>query len=341
MKRIPFLILILLSLGCALTARTPARPTLQPTAVLPTPVAQHLSTPLPPATVTSQPTTAAVPATNTPLSLPAETAVTTPTTLPPTTESIMTTTAVPVSQTTIGFSSQGRPLTSYQLGSGPDPIVFIGGIHGGYEWNTITLAYRAIDYFTARPDAIPASVTLTIIPAANPDGQYYATGQTGRFFPADVSDDSLNGRFNGNNVDLNRNWDCKWVETALWRDQPISGGPFPFSEPETIALRDFLVDLNPYAVVFWHSAANGVYPGGCHELYQPAYTLAQIYGLAAGYPVYERFTSYEVTGDAGDWLGLQEIPAISVELINHTDDDWTRNLNGMTAVLTRYQEINN
>ncbi|MEJ2748573.1 MAG: M14 family zinc carboxypeptidase [Anaerolineae bacterium] len=340
MKRILPFVLILFSWGCSLTAQTPALPTLQPTAVLPTAAAQHLPTLPPPATATTQPVTTAVSPTNTAPAPPTETAVIPPTTLP-TPEPAAAVTAVPPTQSTIGFSSQGRPLISYQFGSGPDAIVLIGGIHGGYEWNTITLAYRAIDYFTARPDAIPASVTLYIIPAANPDGQYYATGQNGRFSAADVLDDGLNGRLNGHNVDLNRNWDCKWQEIGLWRDQPISGGAFPFSEPETVALRDFLVNLNPYAVVFWHSAANGVYPGGCHELYQPAYTLAQIYGLPAGYPVYERFTSYKVTGDATDWLGLQGIPAISVELLNHTDDDWAKNLKGITAVLNRYQEIDN
>lgn len=339
MKRILPLALILFSLGCALTARTPALPTLQATAVLPTPVAQHLPTlPPPPATATAQPTASAIPATNTPL----PTAPPSPTPIPSATaESMTLETAVSIPQTTIGFSSGGRPLISYQFGSGPDPIVFIGGIHGGYEWNTITLAYRVIDYFTAQPDAIPDSVTLYIIPSANPDGQFYATGQTGPFTAADVQDDGLNGRFNSNNVDLNRNWACKWAQTALWRDQTISGGTTVFSEPETIALRDFLVDLAPKAVIFWHSAANGVFPGGCHNLYRPAYTLAQIYGLAAGYPVYESFTSYEVTGDATDWLGLQGIPAISVELLNHTDDDWTKNLAGVTAVLSRYEEIKN
>ncbi len=230
-------------------------------------------------------------------------------------------------------------MQAYQFGNGPDQIVFVGGIHGGYEWNTILLAYRAIDYFTANPDKIPSSVTLHIIPSLNPDGQFLATARDGRFSPLDVAANSFPGRFNANNVDLNRNWDCNWQETAVWRDQTISGGPFPFSEPENVALRDFLLPLNPIAVVFWHSAANGVFAASCPDLYWPSYTLASIYGVAAEYPVYESFDSYQVTGDAGDWLALQNIPAISVELVTHESMDWIQNLGGMLAVLNQYNFI--
>ncbi|MFN2135269.1 MAG: LysM peptidoglycan-binding domain-containing protein, partial [Candidatus Promineifilaceae bacterium] len=35
----------------------------------------------------------------------------------------------------------GIPIVSYQLGDGETPLILIGGIHGGYEWNTILLAY--------------------------------------------------------------------------------------------------------------------------------------------------------------------------------------------------------
>ena len=240
----------------------------------------------------------------------------------------------------IGYSVEERPLTDIQFGSGPTHIVFVGGIHGGYEWNTILLAYDMIDYFTANPGDIPADVTLHIIPAANPDGQYLVTAQEGRFSPLDVAADSLPGRVNGHGVDLNRNWDCNWTANALWRDQPTSGGAKAFSEPETMALRDFLLELNPVAVIFWHSAANGVFAAGCTDVYQPSLNLAGIYGRAAGYPVYETFTSYQVTGDAGDWLSLQGIPAISVELLNHESTDWSKNRAGVTAVLRQFNQIN-
>lgn len=323
-------LLALLLPGCIRISSGNSLPTTVPTAVVPT--AAAASTPLPPDTATPLPMVLPSPTPVPPTATPQPTATAVVTLLPPTPVDGYTTTV-------IGYSVAERPLTNYQFGSGPDHIVFIGGIHGGYEWNTILLAYDMIDYFAANPDLIPADVTLHIIPSANPDGQFLVTGQEGRFLPQDVAADSLRGRVNDNDVDLNRNWDCKWTANAVWRDQPTSGGSQPFSEPETVVLRDFLLELNPVAVILWHSAANGVFAAGCHTVHQPSLSLATIYGRAAGYPVYETFTSYVVTGDAGDWLSLQGIAAASVELLNHEDTDWAKNLAGVTAVLRQYNQI--
>ncbi len=237
----------------------------------------------------------------------------------------------------IGHSVRGLPLVAHRFGDGEQRIVIVGGIHGGYEWNTILLAYLAIDYFKTYSAALPESVTLTIIPSANPDGQEMVTGKSGPFALADLAEDTIPGRFNANNVDLNRNWDCQWAPTAIWRGNEVSGGPAPFSEPETVVLRDYLLQQRPEAVIFLHSAANGVFASGCPETHQPSMDLAQIYGDAAGYPVYERFSAYEVTGDAGDWLTTQGITSISVELINHQDLDLEKNLAGILAVLDNYK----
>jgi hypothetical protein len=244
---------------------------------------------------------------------------------------------VPYTVYNIGQSSRGFPLTAYQFNNGPQHIIIVGGIHGGYEWNTILLAYEAIDYFLNHPKALPDTVTLTIIPSANPDGQELVTGKTSYFTVADLASDTFPGRFNGNNVDLNRNWDCQWTQTAKWRDQVISGGERSFSEPETIVLRDFFLQHQPEAVIFLHSAANGVFASGCPDTHQPSMDLASIYGQAAGYPVYERFSAYDVTGDAGDWLTTRGITSISVELKNHENLDLEQNLAGMLAVLNQYQ----
>jgi hypothetical protein len=255
----------------------------------------------------------------------------------PTLTALATEEAAPYGVYDIGLSSRGFPLTAYQFNNGPRHIVIVGGIHGGYEWNTILLAYKAIDYFLEHPAVVPDSITLTIIPAANPDGQELVTGKTNRFTIEDLVEDTFPGRFNGRDVDLNRNWDCQWAATALWRDRNISGGDRPFSEPETIVLRDFLLQHQPEAVIFLHSAANGVFASGCPDTHQPSMDLARIYGEAAGYPVYKRFSAYEVTGDAGDWLTTQGISSISVELKNHENLDLEQNLAGILAVLNQYR----
>ena len=258
-------------------------------------------------------------------------------TLAPTLTAVATEETVPYAVYNFGQSSRGFPFTAFQFNNGPQHVVIVGGIHGGYEWNTILLAYEAIDYFLNNPAAVPDSVTLTIIPSANPDGQELVTGKTGYFSVADLAADTIPGRFNGNNVDLNRNWDCLWAPTGTWRSREVSGGEAPFSEPESIALRDFLLQKRPDAVIFLHSAANGVFASGCPDTHQPSMDLASIYGAAAGYPVYERFSAYEVTGDAGDWLSTQGITSISIELKNHENLDLEQNLSGILAVLDYYK----
>lgn len=239
---------------------------------------------------------------------------------------------------TIGLTTSGLPIRAYRFGNGPQRVAFIGGIHGGYEWNSVLLAYKAIDYFAQHPRAIPPKVTIHIIPAANPDGVQRITGALGRFTEEQVAAQTAAGRFNQRGVDLNRNWDCNWTQKARWGMHEINGGTTPFSEVESQVLRDFLTGSNPVAAaVFWHSAAPGVYPGGCNSRFAAADTLAQLYATASGYPMQSHFAAYEVTGDATDWLATQEIPAIVVELKSYDQIEWEQNLAGMLATLQLFK----
>ncbi len=315
---------VAVSLGsCAPAGSQPPLPTAAALAVLPSPTLT--TTPIP---AIPTPTSTAAPLPTAAAPSPTPTAVTPSPTPPPT--------AVPWrEEITYGFSLLERPLRAVRLGSGPRTVVFIGGMHGGYEWNTIWLAYEALDYFSATPDAVPPEVALYLIPSANPDGQFTVTFKDGRVEPADIPAgiDTSWGRFNGNGVDLNRNWDCDWAPIAQWQDRVVSGGDAPFSEPESAALRDFLLALNPAAVVFWHSAADAIYSARCGDPFQPSRELAAVYGGGSGYRLAEGFPAYPVTGDAADWLAGQGIPAITVELATHETLEWERNLGGMTAVL--------
>lgn len=240
---------------------------------------------------------------------------------------------VPAGARPIGNSAVCHlPIVSYQLGNGEIPLILVGGMHGGYEWNTITLAYAVLDHLQANPDLIPPSLTIYLVPNANPDGLYMVAKKAGRVDETDILFDTTAGRFNGLKVDLNRNWDCQWSETAVWRNNPISGGSAPFSEPENQALRDFILNIRPTAVLFWHSSARGVYAAGCGEVDPASRALAQVYGDAAGYPVYDSFQHYDITGDASDWLAGQNISSFTVELSTHEQTDWTMNQAGLAAL---------
>ena len=58
----------------------------------------------------------------------------------------------------IGRSVEGRVIDAYVYGSGPTHLMFVGGIHGGYEWNSVLLAYQFMDYLKANPNVIPKNL---------------------------------------------------------------------------------------------------------------------------------------------------------------------------------------
>lgn len=243
---------------------------------------------------------------------------------------------------TIGVSVEGRNISSYTYGTGMNQLVFVGGIHGGYEWNSVLLAYQLIDYLKANPQIIPTNLAITIIPSLNPDGVYKVTGKEGRFTEAEVTTDAkilAAGRFNAHEVDLNRNFDCKWQPKSRWQNKTVSAGTKAFSEPEASALKRFIEDNQPAGVVFWHSQANSVYASECGKgILATTTTLVNLYAKASGYAKANSFSDYEITGDVTDWLASLNIPAITVELKTHENIEWDKNLAAVKVLLNYFNQ---
>jgi len=241
----------------------------------------------------------------------------------------------------IGKSTEGRDIMAYTYGDGDTEILFVGGIHGGYEWNTVVLAQEAMDYFETNPNAIPNNIKVTIIPVLNPDGLNKVVGSPDNFYLQDVPDDeadTIPGRFNANEVDLNRNFDCDWQSTGTWQNKTVSGGDKAFSESESQAIKNYIETKQPQAVVVWYSAAGGVYSSSCHNgISSETKALTSAYAKASGYKSYEEFDSYEITGDMVNWLAKGNTTAISVLLTNHKDTEWSKNKAGIEAMLRYYK----
>ena len=240
----------------------------------------------------------------------------------------------------IGKSVEGRAIEAYHFGTGEKKILFVGGIHGGYEWNSVALAYKFIDYFTANLEKIPAGLEFVIIPSLNPDGVFAVVRKEGRFTIADatMSTSTAVGRFNAHNVDLNRNFDCKWKPESMWKGNRVSAGASVFSEPEAVALRDFVAKFKPSVAVFWHSQANAVYASACMNGILPeTLKVMDTYSVASGYGAVKTFDAYEVTGAAEDWLASIGVPAITVEMKTHEDVEWEKNLAGVNALFSLYK----
>lgn len=235
------------------------------------------------------------------------------------------TSTLPGDTTLIGRSVGGRGILARRFGSGGKLVLLVGGMHGGWEANTVTLANALIAHFAANPSDLPSGIALAIIPVANPDGLPYGREAA--------------GRFNANGVDLNRNWGCGWQSEAVWRDLPVNPGAYPFSEPETSTLADFIQAARPQVILFFHSAAGGVYAGSCAESAYGAQggaasaAMSAVYGEAADYGYGERFDAYPVSGTAPAWAAGLGIAAADVELQTWTNPEFERNLRALQAVM--------
>ena len=221
------------------------------------------------------------------------------------------------SEFTFGTSAEGRELRGVRIGTGSRILMLVGAVHGGFETNTSALIEQLAAHFRDhRADLLP-DVSLILIPSLNPDGV-----SRGRV---------LEGRFNANAVDLNRNWGCGWEPVAYFRDQVVGAGDAPFSEPETAALSVLIQSVEPSAVLFYHAAADGVFAGDCGGDAGSA-ALSEAYGRAAEYGYEDGFSRYPVTGTGPSWVNSIGIPSADVELASATDPEFDRNLRGVMAV---------
>ena len=130
----------------------------------------------------------------------------------------------------MGHSVEGREIVLWKTGTAPRTLL-IGGMHGD-EFATIAL----LESYLAR------GRSAAILPLANPDGFERRT------------------RYNARGVDLNRNFEFNWRSDSI--EPP---GPEPWSEPESRALRDFILESRPAKIVSLHWALAEVEADGYHS----------------------------------------------------------------------------
>ena len=224
-----------------------------------------------------------------------------------------------------GYSVQGIPISYYAYGQGERRFLVVAGIHGGYEGNTTDLANQLVVHFADNPEAVPGDASLFIITSMNPDG--VARGR------------NADGRANANGVDLNRNfpslnWVANWDRDNCWNQRPTTGGPFGGSEPETRAIMNLISAQHIDALISYHSAALGVFPGG--EPWEPASErLAGALSDATGYPYPPIDIGCHYTGTLADWAVENGVmAAVDMELSNHRDAEFKRNLKAVQELMS-------
>uniref|UniRef100_A0A182LUF3 Zinc carboxypeptidase A 1 n=1 Tax=Anopheles culicifacies TaxID=139723 RepID=A0A182LUF3_9DIPT len=141
----------------------------------------------------------------------------------------------------IGQSYEGRPIKGVKLSRRPDnkAIVVEGGIHAR-EWiSPATATFLLHELITSEDPAVQEIGTAYdwyFFPIVNPDG-YRFTFTGDRLWRKNRKPYGL-----CRGVDLNRNFDSNWGGTGSSND-PCSydfSGSGPFSEPESIAIANFL-----------------------------------------------------------------------------------------------------
>jgi len=224
----------------------------------------------------------------------------------------------------IGFSLAGRPIEAYTFGTGKRQYLIVAGIHGGYEGNTIALANELITYLNQYPETIPGDMTLYIIRNMNPDGE--------------ARSNDVDGRVNNNGVDLNRNfptdnWVADWDRDGCWIYRPTTGGAYAGSEPETRSVMSFIEGHNITAMISYHSAALGVFPGGV-PWETASKRLAAKLAKATGYAYPPVDTGCVYTGTLADWAVENGVGAsVDMELRDHKNSDFKENLKALQVLM--------
>lgn len=192
--------------------------------------------------------------------------------------------------TTYGTSVDGLPLYVYLPESNRADVLILAAIHGDETETTVVVS----EALRCLPNE---DLQAAVILCGNPDGTIRGT------------------RGNARGVDLNRNFPTSnWSADPVFyksrandaRDQLLTTGSEPASEPETKALIGLIDELKPRAVVSLHSALACVDDSGASHLgRQLSDRCALPFLTEIGYPT---------PGSMGTWAGERGLNLVTLEL---------------------------
>ncbi|XP_047032331.1 carboxypeptidase B-like [Helicoverpa zea] len=157
----------------------------------------------------------------------------------------------------IGTTAENRTIKMINITNGNpnNQIILITGGQHAREWASVTSALYVLHNIITKFDKQKSYVrnkNWLIIPVVNPDGYVYSHTvdrlwrKNRRKFMYCVG------------VDVNRNFDTDWGIAGITENNECKttySGPYPFSEAESVALRDLIKSLvpKPIAIVDFHS----------------------------------------------------------------------------------------
>lgn len=200
----------------------------------------------------------------------------------------------------IGFSENGAGIPYFLIGRGAPVVLAQFSMHAR-EYITSYLALHYLDDLVKSP--VKGSVYL--LPLMNPDGVKICLSGHPLY------------KANARGVDLNVNFDAKWGTGASNVFTPGAEnyvGPYPFSESETRALRDFTYAVRPDATLSFHAKGEEIY--WCFdqsgERLLRDLLIAEAVSRETGYPLKRTPNS---AGGYKDWcVSALRIPALTIEV---------------------------
>ena len=251
-------------------------------------------------------------------------------------------------RTVIGQSIEGRDIWAFKVSDNPNDdenepeVLFTGLTHSREPLSMMNLFYfvqQLVEQYGLDLELtyLTNNREMWFIPVINPDGYVYneSIEPNGGGMHRKNRLDTNCGNGTGRGVDLNRNYGFGWGanDTGSSPD-PCSAtyrGESSFSEPETQAVRDFILNHDFKNILHYHSYSN-VYIHAYGDASLPdepdLNTLREIGHEMARYNGYPSGTGYEVigytvNGDAVDWTyGEQNIIAYTPEVGTQAQGFW-------------------
>lgn len=237
---------------------------------------------------------------------------------------------------TIGKSVEGRDIYAIKLGKGKKEILMDGSVHAR-EHMTTNVILEMLDTYSAHylknsnyegysPRSLLNNVSIWFIPILNPDGvtlvQSGANGVKNGQLATKINKGSTNfqaWKANVRGVDLNDNFDSNWdkINSTVKSPSP-SGyrGPRVFSEPESRALRDFVLSRDFKGYYSYHSSGQIIYWFNFQKDGQATrdITIARNISSLTGYRIVPPMFIVG-TGASTDWFIKQtKMPGLVIEI---------------------------
>ena len=218
----------------------------------------------------------------------------------------------------IGKSVNRKPLLAVRIGHEKKAVALIGAIHAGESGPELIIP--VVQKLLGQNSDLFRRISLVVIPSVNCDRRDKLAAGNPWYL-----------RRNANNVDLNRNFPADWdhVDQTYGYmtsdpDAQTFRGPYAASEPETIAVMDYLRKNKPVAVFSFHCLASiagetlGISKTGAEnqEYVNRCSTFADLYwqGVASPFAEKQKIVPLCTSGSLPEWCYRElGIPAFDME----------------------------